>query len=123
MDGRLIEVLKWHQAQQKKIKKSLGDGYNDLDLVFSGPAGNIITPNTVGTRFDRLVSKSGVPKRTFHQLRHTFASVAISQGMNIKAVSAILGHEKTSTTLDIYGHLLPGDAEMVVNAVAAFYGV
>jgi integrase len=56
-------------------------------------------------------------------LRHTFASVTISQGLNIKAISAVLGHEKTSTTLDIYGHLLPGDTETITTAVAAYYGL
>jgi len=123
MDKRLIEVLKWHQAKQNKVKDDLGESYNDLGLVFCMPTGDIISPNTIGIRFRRLVIKSGIPKRTFHQLRHTFASVAISQGLNIKAVSAILGHEKTSTTLDVYGHLIPGDAETVVRAVAAYYGV
>jgi len=123
MDKRLTEVLKWHQAKQNKTKDEFGEAYNDLGLVFCMPAGDIIPPNTIGSRFSRLIIKSKIPKRTFHQLRHTFASVAISQGLNIKAVSAILGHEKTSTTLDIYGHLMPGDAETVIKAVAAYYGV
>ncbi|MDR7865783.1 MAG: tyrosine-type recombinase/integrase [Sporomusaceae bacterium] len=120
---RLIEVLKWHKAQQDKLKKDLGDAYNDLGLVFCEPDGNISTPNVVGTRYSRIMDKAAIPKRTFHQLRHTFASVAISQGLNIKAISAVLGHEKTSTTLDIYGHLLPGDTESITQAVAAYYGL
>jgi integrase len=120
---RLIEVLKWHKAQQEKLKKDLGDAYNKLDLVFSEPTGDVIHPNTVGSRFCRIMDKAPIPYRTIHQLRHTFASVAISQGLNIKAISAVLGHEKTSTTLDIYGHLLPGDTESITQAVAAYYGL
>ena len=121
--ARLIEVLQWHKAQQDKLIKDLGDSYNDLGLVFCAPEGNIFPPNTVGSRFDRIMIKAAIPYRTFHQLRHTFASVAISQGLNIKAISAVLGHEKTSTTLDIYGHLLPGDTESITQAVAAYYGL
>lgn len=121
--NRMIEVLKWHKAQQDRLIGEFGDSYNDLGLVFCEPDGNIITPNTIGTRFSRIMDKTPIEKRTFHQLRHTFASVAISQGLNIKAISAVLGHEKTSTTLDIYGHLLPGDTETVVQSVAAYYGL
>ncbi len=120
---RLIEVLKWHKVQQEKMKKDLGDAYNNLDLVFCEPTGDVIHPNTVGSRFCRIMDKAPIPYRTIHQLRHTFASVAISQGLNIKAISAVLGHEKTSTTLDIYGHLLPGDTESITQAVAAYYGL
>lgn len=120
---RVIEMLKWHKAQQDKVKKELGEAYTDLDLVFCEPDGNIKTPNTVGTRFARIMEKTPVPNRTFHQLRHTFASVAISQGLNIKAVSAVLGHNKTSTTLDVYGHLLPGDTETITQAVADYYAL
>ncbi|EGO62124.1 tyrosine recombinase XerC [Acetonema longum] len=121
--NRLIEVLKWHQAQQNRLKNDLGEAYNDLDLVFCEPDGNITYPNTLDSRFTRLMAKTPIERRTFHQLRHTFASVAISQGLNIKAISKILGHAKTSITLDVYGHLLPGDAETVTQAVAAYYGV
>jgi integrase len=121
--ARLIEVLKWHKVQQEKMKKDIGDAYNNLDIVFCEPSGDVIPPNTVGSRFSRIMEKAPIPNRTFHQLRHTFASVAISQGLNIKAISAVLGHEKTSTTLDIYGHLLPGDTESITQAVAAYYGL
>ncbi len=123
MDKGLIEVLRWHQVRQNKTADEFGDAYNDLDLIFCQPQGDIISPSVISNRFRAVMEKTEIPKRTFHQLRHTFASVAISQGLNIKAVSAILGHEKISTTLDIYGHLIPGDMETVIQAVAAYYGV
>lgn len=106
MDNRLIEILKWHRAQQNKVKKEMGEGYNELDLVFCGANGKIRMPATVGSRFIKLIKKIDIPYRSFHQLRHTFASVAISQGQNIKAISAIMGHSKTSMTYDVYTHAL-----------------
>ncbi len=48
----------------------------------------------------------GIPRVTFHALRHTFASILIDQGENIKYIQSHLGHAKESTTLDIYGHLM-----------------
>ena len=56
-------------------------------------------------RRNRL-EKAGIPKLNFHALRHTFASILIDQAENIKYIQSQLGHAKTSTTLDIYGHLM-----------------
>ena len=45
---------------------------------------------------------------TLHECRHTFASMLIASGLNLKSVSVYMGHADISTTLDIYGHLMPG---------------
>lgn len=119
----LVVILKQQKIQRAREKMTLGDAYSDNKLVFAKADGNIVPPNTLGTWFDRLMDKIAMPKRNFHQLRHTFVSVAISQGQNIKAISAVIGHSKISTTLDEYGHLLPGDAEGVVQAVAEYYSL
>ncbi len=47
-----------------------------------------------------------IPKISFHGLRHTAATLLIDRGLNIKAVSARLGHAQTSTTTNIYAHAL-----------------
>ena len=51
--------------------------------------------------------KAGLPKHRFHDLRHTAASIMLNRGVPALVVSKILGHSKPSTTLDIYGHLIP----------------
>ncbi|MFH1634533.1 MAG: tyrosine-type recombinase/integrase [Chloroflexota bacterium] len=43
----------------------------------------------------------------FHDLHHTAASLMLNHGVTVLVVSKILGHSKISTTLDIYGHLIP----------------
>jgi integrase len=58
---------------------------------------------------------------TFHSLRHTHASQLISSGANLKAISARLGHENIQTTLDIYGHLMPGDDAVLAAVVEREY--
>jgi integrase len=45
---------------------------------------------------------------TMHECRHTFASLLIETGANPKAIQEVMGHSKIQTTLDVYGHLLPG---------------
>lgn len=44
----------------------------------------------------------------FHEARHTYASIAIAAGLNAKTLSTYLGHATVTTTLDRYGHLMPG---------------
>lgn len=69
-------------------------------------------PNTVTHQFIRLRRQVGAPEKLqLRDLRHYVASVLIAAGVDIETVSHRLGHAKTSTTLDIYTHLLkPRDA-------------
>lgn len=62
------------------------------------------------------VSKADLEGFTFHGLRHTCASTLIRKGTPINTVSFILGHSSTKMTLDVYGHLYPGDIAKWMNA-------
>ncbi len=57
--------------------------------------------------FKAQLDKAGVKNIRFHDLRHTAASLMLNNGVPVIVVSKILGHSKTSTTLDIYGHIIP----------------
>ena len=62
---------------------------------------------TVTHVFARAVRKTGVEMR-LHDLRHSFASVMLAAGIDVKVISQSLGHANTGITLDTYAHLLPG---------------
>ena len=68
-------------------------------LAFPAPAGNFLLNNTRGW-FAGAACRSGVPRLTPHDLRHTAASLAISAGANMKATQRMLGHASAATTLD-----------------------
>jgi integrase len=53
----------------------------------------------------------GLDRLTFHECRHTFASLMIAAGVNAKALSTYMGHANISITLDRYGHLMPGSED------------
>jgi integrase len=55
-----------------------------------------------------------------HEARHTFASMAIAAGVNIKAVSTYMGHASITITLDRYGHLMPGHETEAVDRLDAY---
>ncbi|GAA1594179.1 site-specific integrase [Actinomadura kijaniata] len=62
------------------------------------------------------------PDTTFHDLRHTFASVALANGVPISEVSRWLGHKSITTTVDLYGHLVPEASGRARDALDAAFG-
>lgn len=80
---------------------------NELDLVFPNNNGNPIGKNDLLKRYFRTaIKKAGLPPTRFHHLRHTFASLLIEQGENIKYIQTQLGHSSPTVTLDVYAHLM-----------------
>jgi len=72
------------------------------------PTGRPLSPRMVTRVFRRYADRAGLPKTIrLHHLRHTAITNAISQGEDIVLVAAFAGHAKTSTTVDMYSHLLP----------------
>jgi integrase len=78
-----------------------------LDLVFTNSQGNPINPsNFLGRQFKPAVEAAGLRDLRFHDLRHTFGSMLIAQGQDLKYVQTQLGHSSIQVTVDVYGHLL-----------------
>ena len=63
-----------------------------------------MNPGTAYRRLKTLLEEVGLPSIRFHDLRHTFATLALQNGMDVKTLSAMLGHVSAATTLDIYTH-------------------
>ena len=64
-----------------------------------------VMPNSGYQRMKKLLAEAGLPNMRFHDLRHTFATHALTSGVDAKTLSGILGHTKTSFTLDTYTHV------------------
>ena len=53
----------------------------------------------------RVLDRAGLPEIRFHDLRHTFATLALQTGVDVKTVSGMLGHFSAGFTLDTYAHV------------------
>jgi integrase len=67
--------------------------------------------------FDRIVTRTKLPRIRLHDVRHTHASLLLKAGVPVKVVSERLGHATASFTLDVYSWVLPG---MQADAAAIF---
>ena len=77
-------------------------------------------PGTLKKRADRHRRAFDLVSVTFHECRHTFASLMIAAGVNAKALQTIMGHASITVTLDLYGHLLPGAEEEAAELLDRF---
>ena len=88
-------------AVLKQQKKKVGSSH----WVFPSPTGGPISPDSVLHMLHRVLKRAGLPRVRFHDLRHTFATLALQNGVDIKTVSGILGHFSAGFTLDTYAHV------------------
>lgn len=86
-------------AEMKKSKT--------CEWIFPSPVkqGEPRNPTAIHRRFKLILERSGCKNIRFHDLRHTFATMALENGMNVKVLSDMIGHISAETTLNIYSHV------------------
>lgn len=93
----ILELMKWR----------LASGRNELDLVFPNKVGKPMECQKMMIRhFIPALTAAKLPRVRFHDLRHTYASLLIEQGENIKYIQNQLGHSSPMVTLNVYAHLM-----------------
>jgi integrase len=112
LDDFALEVLAQHREEQKEDKAHFGSDYrHDLDLVFCQPNGYFWSPNNIGLRVSQLLHEAGLTGFSLHSLRHSHATIQLSQGTPLEVVSKRLGHANSNITLAVYSHALPADVK------------
>jgi len=78
------------------------------DFVFAHLDGTPLDPSSVTHVFRKVIHRAGLEGLRLHDLRHSYASLMLAAGVNVKAISRSMGHTNIGITLDTYSHLLPG---------------
>lgn len=120
----LLQELQQHRVTQLEHKMKLGRHYEDHDLVFATPTGTPIKSTMLSYRYFKLaLEKAGLPKDfRLYDLRHSWVTLSILAGGDIKTISKSAGHASTAFTLDVYGHVLPEMRENAVDRFSALFG-
>ena len=87
------------------------------EYVFPSPASGPISPDSVLNMLHRVLKRAGLPQVRFHDLRHTFAPLAIQNGVDVKTVSGMLRHYSAGFTLDTYTHVTTAAQKEAANTM------
>ena len=121
---RAVAALKDHRKAQLEERMRLAGLWSDQGLVFPNENGSLLNPSNLRNRsFKRIKARSGVRgDLRFHDLRHTCATLLLSEGVNAKVVSEMLGHASITITLNTYSHVLPDMQDSAADAMEAALG-
>ncbi len=109
-----VEALSRHEHKMKE------SGLWGQDRpVFSSESGDTpVNPGNLTSRhFKPILGRAGLPDIRFHDLRHTCATLLLSQGVHPKYVQALLGHATIAMTLDLYSHWMPSMGRQAASAM------
>ena len=124
----VAELLKKYRIEQKENKLKAGDKWISSDYAFTQDEGRLMHVDTISKWFHSFIKRYNhkilnfripetekeillLPEITFHGLRHSAATMLMSKGLNLRAISGVLGHAQSSTTLNIYSHMVNGSSE------------
>lgn len=120
--GTVAALRAWRTAQMEE-RLAWGPAYEASGLLFTKEDGSPIHPQTLSVAFGRLVRKLGLPRITFHGLRHSWATCALKSKVHVKVVQERLGHSSSRVTLDTYSHVIGGMDQDAADVVAgAIFG-
>lgn len=104
---QLREILIEHRRLQEIEKDAAGELYIDSDYLFCNEIGQPIDSRNFTRTFKRILKDNGLPDIKVHSLRHTFATRALENDIELIVVQELLGHSSIRVTADTYSHVLP----------------
>ena len=114
----VTNALRAHKRRQAAERLSVGELWQDTDLVFTSEVGTPLDPSNFRHSFDRVAAEAGLVGWHPHELRHSCASILLAQGVPIEVVSRVLGHSSIRITADVYGHILDPQRQQAAEAMA-----
>jgi integrase len=122
LDSFTVAALRRFVEMIEGERDAFGASYPDHGMLMCFEDARRLHPDTVTSRFNRLVDQAGVRRIRLHDVRHTYATLARDLGVNSKIVTDRLGHANETVTQQIYTHPSTGNdrpaAEMIARLIA-----
>jgi integrase len=124
IEPRVVAALRRHRAAQEMERRVGSALWIVSDLVFSSELGAPLDGRDLIRKWFRpLLKEAGLPPIRIHDLRHSYASIALARGVHPKVVQEALGHATIAVTLDLYSHVVPSlQREAAKEMGAALFG-
>jgi integrase len=103
----IVASLKLRREQQELDRQAAGEFWEDWGLVFTTKVGTPFSPRNDYREFLTILTSGGLRRVRLHDLRHTAASLMLTQGVPARVVMQTLGHSQISITLNTYSHVSP----------------
>ena len=118
-----------HPAPAEALQRVIGGGQNTCwkrrnkgtEYHFPSPiTGELYHPDSVVNLHKKILKDAGLPHIRFHDLRHTFATTALQNGVDVKTVSSMLGHYDAGFTLRTYTHVTRQKQDEAAQTMGSF---
>ena len=117
----VAEILR-EEHHRQELREARGIKPNEGGWVFARPDGSPWEPGAFSLAFARFVKSAKLPHVRFHDLRHSFGTLALASGVDLQTVSRALGHESTAITSRIYLHAIESLNEDAAARIDALLG-
>lgn len=101
-----VSALRRHRVRQLEERLLAGSRWQDTGMVFTTKIGTLLEPRNVSRSFHSALKNAGLPRKRFHDLRHTCASLLLVQDVHPRVVMQVLGHSQIGVTMDTYSHVI-----------------
>lgn len=117
VSNNALQLLTKYKIAQNQERLKSGDQWNHSNYVFTQWNGKPIHPDSVTAWFKNFIKRHSLPNVSIHSLRHTNASLLITNGINITTVSKRLGHSNIAITASIYAHAIQSAEEAAADTL------
>lgn len=106
MPMALSTILSEYIDYKKRLSAELDELWQGSEYLLVNEYGQALHPESLSTWFTRFITKNNLPPLSFHQLRHTHATILLESGVAMKTIQDRLNHTRYQTTADIYSHVV-----------------
>lgn len=119
LDPMTVIALRAHKSAQNAQRLSMGELWQDNDLVFPGSKGQPLNSHTDFTHWQKALAIAGLPVKRLHDARHTAATLLYDAGMDIETIRRFMGHASVLLTSRTYVHHSSRQMKGTADAISA----